>query len=320
MTADEDQRRPAAARVARRELLDLHAKQGVATERVSFRTWVPNSARRRRKRLFVGSYVDDKPCYVAKVPLSDEDDMLTGEWRALTALSVTPTAFPRPEPVAQLSRGFAMSYLLACDFPDALANAAPPQRAALLMSGVDVILAVQRSGPPGADPVEVAAGYTSLAGLDPAARDALTRVPVGPAHGDLGPWNLRVGGDGAVVGALDWEDYRSSGLPVLDVLNLVFTAALIWFAAQRDRGHEWLFAQVFQAETEFRAVSRRAIARYATQTGCQPADVFALFPLFCCWMVTRIRAQGRPTAHLFYEPFLELFRAGRPTWTGVADA
>lgn len=308
-------------------LTELHERaDGGAAGPVEFRTWIPRSERRQRQRLFVQSSAGGEPAYVAKIPLDPDDAMASREWQVLSTLNGTGVA--RPRAIRRLGDGFVMSYVPWKDFPEVMAAARPQEWPALLCSAADVAARLhtswRRAGSApgqepwqqatGADPVAVAASYLPAHVVLPAATlDWLGRARVAPTHGDLGPWNLRVDRHGAIA-LIDWEDYRSAGLPALDVLNLVLTAALIAFPDYRERGFAWLFDKAFHGRNTYRCAATAAFARYRALTGTDVQAIVGLTPLFCRWMVRRIADQGRPTAHLFFTPFAEYFEAETPRW------
>lgn len=164
----------------------------------------------------------------------------------------------------------------------------------------------------------VAAFLPDLPEPDGVLAGALERALVGPVHGDFGPWNLQVDQDGRLA-AIDWEDYQDAGLPALDVLNVIITAALAAFPEYPEHGFDWLFDQVFHRENAFRAAATSALRRYARLTGQRVDDIVQLLPLFCRWMIHRIEKQHRPTGHLFYGPFAARFQQERTVWHGGDD-
>ncbi|MEU6381182.1 hypothetical protein [Streptomyces sp. NPDC046909] len=308
----EDTRHAARAEEIAGRLAALH---GTDAARLTFRAWIPRSARKQCRRLFVQSSVDGTPLHVAKVPLDPDDAMVAREWSVLTSLD--DLGLPRPHPVAELDSGFVMSYVPARDFPDVM-RATPPQGwPGLLGSALELAATVRSSGGgevPG-DPVETAAGYLpGLTGVTEPTLRYLERAAVGPSHGDLGPWNLRVADDGR-IGLIDWEDHRAVGVPALDALNVVWTAALLAFPDYGEHGFDWLYDRVFHEDNAFRAAADHALCRYTALTGDDVDDLVGLTPLICRWMIRRIEDQGRPAGHLFYGPFADRFEAENPRWT-----
>ncbi|MBM2620375.1 phosphotransferase [Actinoplanes sp. LDG1-06] len=292
------------------ELSALHRDlDGAGRDRLSFDAWVPRSARKQRQRLFVRSSVDGVPRLVAKVPLDLEDTMVDREWDVLSAPAGV--GVPSPQPVARLRRGFAMTYVPSRDFPQAMSEAPAHEWPALLGAAVDLAAVLHTSDGDASreSAAEVAARYLpGLAGIGPNTLRYLDGAAVGPAHGDLGPWNLRVDGDGGLA-IIDWEDYRPVGLPALDALNIVLTAGLVAFPDYVDRGFDWLYDRVFHEDNPFRTAADHALRRYAERTGSQVHDLLQLTPLFCRWMIRRIEDQGRPAGHLFFGPFAARFEA-----------
>ena len=299
------------------ELAALHLDvDGAGRDRLSFDAWIPRSARKQRQRLFVRSTLDGTPRLVAKVPLDPEDSMVDREWDVLS--SPAGVGVPSPQPVARLRRGFVMTYVPARDFPQAMTEAPARDWPAMLGAAVDLAAVLHTSdGGASREPAAaVAARYLpDLAGVPEATLRYLDGAAVGPAHGDLGPWNLRVAEDGGIA-IIDWEDYRAVGLPALDVLNIVLTAGLVAFPEYETRGFDWLYDRVFHEDNEFRSAADHALRRYAARTGGEVHDLVQLTPLFCRWMIRRIEDQGRPAGHLFFGPFADRFAAEGGRWGG----
>ncbi|MGW1615821.1 hypothetical protein ACWCQZ_41520 [Streptomyces sp. NPDC002285] len=282
---------------------------GVEPERITFRTWIPQGVRRSKLRLFVESSVDGAARYVAKVHLDPTDPMVAREWSILSSLVAHETLHPRA--VAEIPRGFVMSYVPARDFPDVFRTVGTEQRHSLLLAAVEAAAALHTGRGPlqATGAAEAATCYLpGLTGIGESTLHHLERAHVGPAHGDMGPWNLRVD-DHSRIGLIDWEDFRAAGLPALDVLNLVLTTALLAFPDYQEHGYDWLYERVFHARNAFRSAAGYALHRYATSTGTNTAAILGLIPLFCRAMIQRIEDQGRSADHLFYGPFADRFEA-----------
>lgn len=301
-------------------LRDVHRRQEPhpAPDELTFDTWIPNSARQRRRRLFVASVVAGQRRLVAKLPLDPGDDMVLREWHCLQHLPGT--AFRVAEPVAQAERGFVMRYVPDADAPVVLQPGGHDTAAELMTSLMDGMASLHgqasASQPEPGDVLEAYLGPQTP--IDERVAAALPRAPVGPTHGDLGLWNVRVA-EGRAVGVIDWEDYRTEGLPVLDVLNVVLTMALALVPDYRTHGFDWLYDQTLGTEGPFTDLVRDGLDRYARAIQHSPADVMALFPLLCQWMLVRIAAQGRPTAHLVFTPFMRRYLQDRPRWVDTLE-
>lgn len=285
------------------DLRDLHEEH--ERDGLTFRHWIPRSERKHRKRLFVASIPDGRERYVAKIALDPADEMVAHEWRILTELHGTQTVVPMP--VHELDGGFAMASVGNGDLPDMLAASDGGGWEQLLIRGVEVGAAVHLSAGPltcfeasGLVPGDKLRRYPDVT------VDALRLACIGPTHGDMGPWNFRVGDVGEIA-LIDWEDYATLGICALDVLNLVITAALIAYPAYREEGFAWLFDHLYHGSGPYHEASNAALVRYAELTGQPPETVLALTPVFCDAMIRRIRAQRRPTEHLFFRPLAERF-------------
>ena len=298
-------------------LLDIHARRGDDRRDVTFRSWAPHGLRKTRQRVFVSSGVGGCQEYVAKIPLDAADRMVEREWEVLSGLTVR---LPRrPLPLQSLGAGFVMTYVPAEDFADTLSRA-PSDAWGRILSDAMAFASVLHlaGGVPRTAPAEAAALYVpDLSSLSSRSQAAVVRAAVGPTHGDLAVWNLRSGQDGA-LSMIDWEDYQPVGVPALDVLNVLFTAALVAFPDYVEQGYGWLYDRVFHQANFYRFAADRALARYAGLTGTTTDDLVNLTPLFCHWMIRRIQLQGRPTEHLFYRTFADRFEAEPIGWSAVA--
>lgn len=301
---------------------------------VCLRRWMPDGARRTRRRIFVGASVGAAPVLVAKVPLDDEDRMLDHEWDVLAGTDLALAG--APQPVRRLQRGFVMTWVPDVDLPALLHDVPMDAIRGVLQRSVDLAAGLHGArGDPGVpgQGVAVAAGYLggSMATLPDVTLAALTRARTGTFHGDLGPWNVRAGTTDGAMRLVDWEDYLPSGIQAVDALNLVLTSALAVYptysrrltspSTTSEQGFDWLIERMLPYGVGgFGAVAVEALTRYAVATGQSPRELAALIPVFCCWMVERIRRQGRSTDHLFYRPLLESFVADPAAWTGAFDA
>lgn len=306
---------------AQADLAKTHAERGSRGGRLAFRQWIPNGARKTRRRLFVASVLDGEPIYVAKVPLDPADRMVE---RELGIMRMLPVGGPRrPLPVAALGRGMVMSWVPERDLPEAIAAAGGTAGLERIMCGcVDLMVDLHRLGTePTVAPEAVAREFLG-ADLDlagEAALDALSRARVGPAHGDLGPWNVRENPATGALALIDWEDYLPAGIQVIDLLNLVFTCALVVFPEYPERGFGWLGEQIFDPAGPFRGAVRTALRRYARRTGQPAADLARLLPVSSLWLIRRIENQGRSAADMFYRPLMDHYLAIAPTWIGDFD-
>lgn len=298
-----------------------------APERIAVRSWTPNSARKVRRRTFVQVDVDGRPFAVAKIPLSAEDPKLERELRVLRGFGDRmPVGGPRP--MDACCGGFSMSHLPGIDLPSAIdPQAGPDALWRLLRPAVDRVVELHRTLPPrqehqdgSRDPVEAAAQYVreplfGAAHADAALRGAL----LAPTHGDLGPWNVRCEPEAEQARVLDFEDYRDTGVAAMDVVNLLVTCALPVFPDYPERGFDWLYERVFSGDHWFSSVLLRGLTHYARGTAQPAASVLDLLPLTCQWLIERIEAEGRQTAHLFYGPFRDRYLDRRPSLVGSLD-
>ncbi|WP_314175275.1 phosphotransferase family protein [Streptomyces winkii] len=303
-----------------------------APDRVAVRSWTPNSARKVRRRTFVQVDVDGRPFAVAKIPLSAEDPKLARELRVLRGFGDRlPVGSPRP--MDACCGGFSMSHLPGTDLPSAIdPEAGPDALWRLLRPAVDRVVELHRTPPPRPektrpdqkdaprDPVEAAAQYVREPLFGVAHADAaLRRALLAPTHGDLGPWNVRCEPDTERARVLDFEDYRESGVAAMDAVNLLVTCALPVFPDYTERGFDWLYERVFSGDHWFSSVLLRGVAHYARGTDQPAAPVLDLLPLTCQWLIERIEAEGRQTAHLFYGPFKDRYLDRRPSLVGSLD-
>lgn len=304
----------------RQAFRNQHQGDASDTDAVSFHSVVPTRNRQRMLRRFTTLSFRGKPLMVAKVSLDPDDGKVVAEHAIL--LKLGRGHFSATEALSRVPRGFVMRYVPGMDFADQFRMQADgADRARLVDIVVDEIVRFHtatkdaRQITPAA---QVACSYLGRSvPLDEAVEEGLRRAVVGPAHGDLGPWNIRVDSGSATL--IDWEDYRREGLPALDILNLAVTLALLVEQERSARTYEELFLQTFGTDSEFRALASRAIRRWAERTGASARWTMALVPLFCYAMVRRIEAEGRDTAHMFFQPFARCFTQKPPVWVQGLD-
>ncbi|MFH8982903.1 phosphotransferase [Streptomyces varsoviensis] len=309
------------------DLAALHAELGLVRRGVTYRHWVPRGARRQRRRLFVASVAGHRPVCVAKVPLDPADEKVEEEWAVLRSLPAGGPA--RTRPIARLARGWVMEWAPDHDLPDAVAALTDPAGLdPLLARCVELMLRLHTAAgawqpPPArrASPLEIAHGFlgADLERAGPAALAALAGARTGPTHGDLGPWNIRCATGRDTLTLIDWEDYQPAGIQAIDLLNTVFTCALLIFPEYPRRGFEWLGEQVFHVAGPFRSVVANALRRYARGTGQSAVALAELLPVACLWLDRRIRNQGRDTSGMFYLPLMDHFLRTAPHWIGELD-
>ncbi|MET9503577.1 phosphotransferase [Streptomyces sp. NPDC006622] len=293
----------------------------VSPERVDTSTWTPASARKSRRRTFVRLDIDGEAVAVAKIPLSHSDPKLAGELRVLRSFR-PPSPLGCPVPLDAMAGGFTMSYLPGVDLPAAAAAADTPDDLwRVLRPAVDRVVELHRSSPAVSTTpelaLETAAHYvrTPEFGVQ-YADEALRSALLAPTHGDLGPWNVRCDPRDGTARVLDFEDYRTTGIAAMDVVNLLVTTALAVFPGYQERGFDWLYDQVFGGAHWFGSVLARGLDHYGAHTRQRPDRVLDLLPFTCQWLIERIEAEGRDTSRLFYRTFLERYLERRPTVDG----
>ncbi|USX53383.1 phosphotransferase [Lentzea sp. HUAS12] len=296
----------------------------VSPDRVSTSTWTPASARKVRRRTFVRLDVDGEPVSVAKIPLSRTDPKLAHEFDVLRSFQ-PPSPLGCPAPLDALGDGFTMTYLPGVDLPTAVTGVDTPELLwRVLRPAVDRVVELHTAGPAVTTTPELALQTAAHYVRTPEfgvkhADDALRTALLAPTHGDLGPWNVRCDPAGGTARVLDFEDYRSTGIAAMDVVNLLVTTALAVFPDYQDHDFDWLYDKVFDGEHWFGSVLARGLVHYATHTGQQPGRVLDLLPFTCQWLIERIEAEGRDTSRLFYRPFLERYLERRPSVLGSND-
>ncbi|MFF8633691.1 aminoglycoside phosphotransferase family protein [Streptomyces pilosus] len=293
----------------------------VSPERVDTSTWTPAGARKSRRRTFVRLDIDGEAVAVAKIPLSHSDPKLAGELEVLRSFR-PPLPLGCPEPLDALAGGFTMSYLPGVDLPTAAAAADTPEGLwRMLRPAVDRVVELHRSGPAVSTTperaLETAAHYVRTPEFGVRyADEALRSALLAPTHGDLGPWNVRCDPRDGTARVLDFEDYRTTGIAAMDVVNLLVTTALAVFPDYQERGFDWLYDQVFGGAHWFGSVLARGLDHYGAHTGQRPDRVLDLLPFTCQWLIERIEAEGRDTSRLFYRTFVERYLEQRPTVDG----
>lgn len=303
---------------AMRQLAGGNASAGRSSLEVV--TWRPSGARKTRVREFVVGRVRGVPTYIAKMPLSMDDRKVLREY---TVLSRMKRARVRtPQPLAKIRRGFVMQYVGTDDFPDVFA-AAPDDaaRTKLVLGVVDAMAAFHTASTHlralSASESAVRQYVPSWSPSDPLAQTALQSTPVGPAHGDLGPWNIRCTPNCQEFYFIDWEDYRPVGLPLIDLLNFVMTLPLLIYPDYRLIGFERLYELAFLRHGSFGSLAGAALRRYAAGTGLSPGSVLPLIPFYCETMLERLRGEQRLTDSFFYGPFQARFELESIPWSGL---
>ncbi|MEV0694519.1 phosphotransferase [Streptomyces sp. NPDC050388] len=277
------------------------------------RHFVSRGARTVSRRLFVEVLFEDRPVWIAKVPLNPADTMVDREWEILAGRNWTRPVFETPVPLARLPRGFVMSWVPQADFPEALSTAGTGAPA-LLTRATDAVAALHGDGRH-SDARELVEDFLGpgFHELPESVVTLLERSRTGLFHGDLGPWNLRVSDEGA-LGLIDWEDCREQGVQAVDVLNLGMTSVLAADSGYQSRTMDSLVDEMLDPASPMGAAIVASLRRYARSTDQCVRDVGALVPLFCLWMEERIRRQGRATSHLFYAPLRARFARDGHRW------
>jgi hypothetical protein len=271
----------------------------------------PPRNRKHRQRLFMTLSMAGEPKLVAKLRM-DAADLKVGRER-----EVAEGLAARGEPcdtrvLSGDDTGFIMPYVPARDLPDVFAELNAERRVELARRAIERIWRFQQAG---ATWTRGDAGSVldDLLGdwrpQDPSLARALSDAPIGPMHGDLGPWNLRCGSEGQDIAIIDWEDYRPRGLPVLDVLNALLTLTLVVHPGYADLSARELYERTFLRAGEMRSLLRQGLEHYERLSGVPVEAALALTPAFCVAMNRRVALEDRPTEHLFYGKLLAHFRA-----------
>lgn len=286
-----------------------------SADALSFRSWGSVGVRTTCRRRFTALLAAGRPRLVAKQPLDDDDDGVRREWESLRSLSL-PAEIHHPTPVERLRSGFIMSWAPSVDLPDVLMEQSDPEGFGRILSGVVERLAVlhgRATGDGGGR--ETARRYVDAPHEGtPRLRQALDTALVGPTHGDLAPWNLRLHVPTSRLTFIDWEDYRPRGIVALDILNLLLTLGLVVFPEQRERGWDWMYDRVLTSDHWYAGLVRRELVHYAGCTGQPARRVIDLLPFFCQWLMVRITRTGRDPSGLYYARFRERYLASPPAW------
>ncbi|WP_410539969.1 phosphotransferase [Streptomyces sp. KL2] len=296
----------------REQLTDLVADRHPGSA-WTMRHFVSRGARTVSRRLFVEVLFEDGPAWIAKVPLNPSDSMVDREWDVLARRTWTHPVFETPVALARLEHGFVMSWVPRADFPDVL-SAVGTDAPALLTRATDAVATLHGHGYR-ADARPLVEEYLGprFRELPESTVESLSHARTGLFHGDLGPWNLRVG-EGGALGLIDWEDCREEGVQAVDVLNLAMTSVLAADPGHQDREMASLVDEMLDPASPMGAAIIASLRRYARATDQCIHDVGALVPLFCLWMEERIRRQGRATDHLFYSPLRARFTQDGRKW------
>jgi hypothetical protein len=302
----------AAARERLREAYDRTTPGG---GEITYRSWTPVGARRKKQRRFTLLARDGEPLLVSKSALDHDDPKVAGEFEKLTGISLPP-AISYARPVARTGAGFVMTYAPAADLPDALESG---DFAARLERTVDLVAVMhghggQRLAGPQRRWAAARQYVAEPCTARPELRTAIDHALLGPTHGDLAPWNLRHDPATGRISIIDWEDYRPVGIAAVDVVNLLVTLGLVVFPEYRERGHDWLYDQVLESDHWYALLLRRLVTRYAARMGTPPWLVIDLLPFHCQWLIARIGAEGRDPGPLYYGRFLDRYAERAPRW------
>ncbi len=289
----------------------------VEADRLELETSVPRLERQHRRalrELTVLRY-EGEPLYVAKVPLGDDDGRVASEFSKLQEIDARVAAC---RPLRRAGAGFVMAYVPAADLPDLFTSMSPSEWRAAGEAVVDAMVDLQNTGPVvrrhhRARPQDVLRGYhVGLSTLDPRSRAAVHQMHVGPAHGDLAAWNVRYDPATRRVGIVDWEDYRSAGLPALDIINFVATLAVV----MHEGPGSWddVYTRAFEQPGEYRDLATGLVRRWAARTADSARDTMTLLPAYCEAMEQRIARECRSTEHMFFATFARRFAAADLPW------
>jgi hypothetical protein len=274
----------------------------------------PETARRTNRRRFFRIGFGGKPRIMLKLPTSLDDDRVRAELRHLWRLQ----AVSAPRPFCAWGRGFAMDYVGVADFPTVFRSMNRLARLELIERVVDQIAALHVSAR-----VERTEALSDVLEQYVGEARHLVQLPptqcteVGQAHGDLGPWNIRID-EAHRPQLIDWEDYRQRGIPWLDLLNFAVSLPLLCFSERPTLDFERLFDATFLDHTDSSECVQHAIAHYVRRRGVALRDLLAWVPVFCESMNHRIRSQGRSLDNMYYPTFQRRFVLDEIIWAGKA--
>lgn len=299
---------------ARRMLLADAGRVGLAGP-YEFMSWRPNSNRKHKIRRFVTLYATGTPRLVAKMRTEADDLKVGREYRVLCQLAENPS-WRGAQPGSASGQGFVMAFAPHRDFPEFFSRRGFADRRRLACAVVTDIWAFHRSGTaPAVRRTEQ--HLTDILGSwrpgEGSAASALAAVPAGAMHGDLGPWNIRIG-DSERLTIIDWEDYRSIGVPALDVLNFLLTLTLLVHPDHASLPPGALYEKTFLDRGEMAGLLGEGLRHYAQLSGVGAELCLALVPVYCRAMLRRFELEQRPTSHLFYIPFQERFHLEDCLW------
>ena len=132
------------------------------------------------------------------------------------------------------------------------------------------------------------------------------RLPLVFQHGDPGPWNVLVTGDGRPA-FLDWEAAESRGMPLWDLFHFVRSYGLAVSRADGTRDRQASFEEHFLAGSALTGVLVDATARFCARTRLSPSLVEPLF--YVCWMHRAVKeAATLPPEGLEASKYLGILR------------
>lgn len=286
-------------------------------DRVTIVTRATSRLQGQKSRRFVTVSTNDTPRFIAKVALDGADGKVNREYEILVHL--TGKLFSTTVPVYKLSHGFIMEYISGSDFPELFqASDSIEVRIAMVESVVREMVEVHQT------PLSLTIPLSELdvfrrcrekqTVYDELTQNALESLKLGPMHGDLGPWNIRINLEKGSVYFLDWEDFYPVGMPVLDMLNFLTTMALLIRSRNLEQDFRELYSASFEQDSEFGFLFSRGLNLYSSLTSVKPLHCLALLPVFCQYMRNRLREQGRDENLMFYPVFEQKFDIGKIAW------
>ena len=286
------------------------------TGSLSVSYWRPNSNRKHKVRQFATLSVDGRPQLVAKIRTDVEDHKVAAEGRILRDLASAGIG-SAPHYLSG-DDGFIMRYVPDNDLPNVFRQANADHRHTLVRAVVEEVAQFHSIAPRCGTPLTDRELNDILGPWRPqtaAEQQALATGPSGAMHGDLGPWNIRIdAGSTRPLSLIDWEDFRTAGAPILDLLNALLTLTLLVHPEYPTMSGRTLYRRTLVEPGELPALLREGLLAYSDILGIHPITCLALIPTYCRGMLQRFEAEGRPTSHLFYVPLLEHFSLSEVLW------
>ncbi|MGG4551437.1 aminoglycoside phosphotransferase family protein [Paenibacillus humicus] len=298
--------------------IEIYEKEyeGALPLNIKLESFVPNSARKTKQRLFVKFLLDGSAKYILKLPVSDNDNKVSREYVTLTNLQLGINVAPKP--FLLYKNGFIMSYIDGELVPDLLRVTNNIHKWNFIVDkAIDAIVQLhKKDATPAFNTKEILKNFCERIGVKDYIHESIPeslKLSIGSMHGDLGPWNIVYNRKNDNISLLDWEDYQPNSIQVMDLINFLFTLPVVMYPEIKN--FKELFKNVFLRNGYISELICRGLNRYAKQMNISGRDLLFLVPIYCQQMIYRLEQDNRPSNNYFYGYFKEAFSYGEIPWS-----